>query len=199
MQKSRAAIHKKHLASACAAHRYPVTLRTIGQFWTVSFSLRTKVSQTLQSVLCITTNKYLVCVLVVLLHACFSVVSPIPFLLAAIFFPGHPYIGSTTVLPNNNSNNNNDEEFFRTIGQFWTVSFSLWTKVSQTLQSVLCITTNKYLVHVLVVVLHDCFSVVSPIPFLLAAIFFPGYPYIGSTTVLPNYVDYNCMYMIPFD
>ena len=70
------------------------------QFWTVSFSLRTKVSQTLQSVLCITTNKYLVRVLVVLLHARFSVVSPIPFLLAAIFFPGHPYIGSTTVLPN---------------------------------------------------------------------------------------------------
>ena len=35
-----------------------------------------------------------------------------------------------------------------------------------------CITTNKYLVHVLVVLLHDCFSVVSPIPFLLAAIFF---------------------------
>ena len=56
-------------------------------------------SQTLQSVLCITTNKYLVRVLVVLLHACFSVVSPIPFLLAAIFFPVHPYIGSTTVLP----------------------------------------------------------------------------------------------------
>ena len=43
------------------------------------------------------------------------------------------------------------EEFLRTIGQFWTVSFSLWTKVSQTLQSVLCITTNKYLVRVLVV------------------------------------------------
>ena len=56
-------------------------------------------SQTLHSVLCITTNKYLVRVLVVLLHACFSVVSPIPLLLAAIFFPGHPYIGSTTVLP----------------------------------------------------------------------------------------------------
>ena len=56
-------------------------------------------SQTLQSVLCITTNKYLVRVLVVLLHARFSVVSPIPFLLAAIFFSGHPYIGSTTVLP----------------------------------------------------------------------------------------------------
>ena len=38
--------------------------------------------------------------LVVLLHARFSVVGPIPFLLAAIFFPGHPYIiGSTTVLP----------------------------------------------------------------------------------------------------
>ena len=31
-------------------------------------------------------------VLVVLLHARFSVVGPIPFLLAAIFFPGHPYI-----------------------------------------------------------------------------------------------------------
>ena len=29
--------------------------------------------------------------LVVLLHARFSVVGPIPFLLAAIFFPGHPY------------------------------------------------------------------------------------------------------------
>ena len=56
-------------------------------------------SQTLQSVLCITTDIYLGRVLVVLLHACFSVVSPIPFLLAAIFFPGHPYIGSTTVLP----------------------------------------------------------------------------------------------------
>ena len=38
-------------------------------------------------------------VLVVLLHARFSVVGPIPFLLGAIFFPGHPYIGSTTVLP----------------------------------------------------------------------------------------------------
>ena len=34
-----------------------------------------------------------------LLHARFSVVGPIPFLLAAIFFSGHPYIGSTTVLP----------------------------------------------------------------------------------------------------
>ena len=56
-------------------------------------------SQTLQSVLCITTNKYL---LVVLLHARFSVVGPIPFLLAAFFFPGHPYIGSTTVLLDNN-------------------------------------------------------------------------------------------------
>ena len=55
--------------------------------------------QTLQSVLCITNNKYLVRVLVVLLQARFSVVGPIPFLLAAFFFSGHPYIGSTTVLP----------------------------------------------------------------------------------------------------
>ena len=62
------------------------------------FSLWTKVSQ---SVLCITANKYLVCV-VVLLHARFSVVGPIPFLLAATSFSGHPYIGSTTVLPNSN-------------------------------------------------------------------------------------------------
>ena len=74
---------------------------SIGQFWTVSFSLRKKVSQTLQSVLCITTNKYLVRVLVVLLHARFSVVGPIPFLLVAFFFSVHPYIGSTTVLPDN--------------------------------------------------------------------------------------------------
>ena len=43
--------------------------------------------------------KDLVCVLVVLLHMRFSVVSPIPFLLAAIFGGGHPYIGSTTILP----------------------------------------------------------------------------------------------------
>ena len=41
--------------------------------------------------------------LVVLLHARFSVVGPIPFLLAAIFFSVHPYIGSTTVLPDNNN------------------------------------------------------------------------------------------------
>ena len=46
-----------------------------------------------------------------------------------------------------------------------------------------------YLVRVLVVLLHARFSVVGPIPFVLAAIFFPGHPYIGSTTVLP---DYSC-------
>ena len=43
-------------------------------------------------------HKYLVRVLVVLLHARFSVVGPIPFILAAIFSPGHP---STTILPDN--------------------------------------------------------------------------------------------------
>ena len=48
-----------------------------------------------------------------------------------------------------------------------------------------CFVLN-YLVHVLVVLLHARFSVVSPIPFLLAAFFFSGHPYIGSTTVLPN-------------
>ena len=66
--------------------------------------------------------------------------------------------------------------------------------MSQTLQSVLCITTNIYLVRVLVVLLHACFSVVSPIPFLLAAIFFSGHPYIGSTTVLPDIRTCVCTY-----
>ena len=61
--------------------------------------------------------------------------------------------------------------------------------MSQTLQSVLCITTNIYLVHVLVVLLHARFSVVGPIPFLLAAIFFPVHPYIRSTTVLPDELE----------
>ena len=42
--------------------------------------------------------------------------------------------------------------------------------------------------HVLVVLLHACFSVVGPIPFLLATFFFPGHPYIRSTTVFPDYV-----------
>ena len=87
-------------------------------------------------------------VLVVLLHACFSVVGPIPFLLAAIFFSVHPYIGSTTVLPD--YDDDDDDEEFLTIGQIWTVSFSSRTKVSQTLQSVL---TEKYFVCVLVVLL----------------------------------------------
>ena len=72
-------------------------------------------SQTLQSVLCITTNKYLVHVLVVLLHARFSVVSPIPFVLAAIFFSVHPYIGSTTVLPDNPFAEVNDSEMTCTL------------------------------------------------------------------------------------
>ena len=53
--------------------------------------------------------------------------------------------------------------------------------MSQTLQSVLCITANKYLVQVLVVLLHVRFSVVGP---LLAAFFFPS---IGCTVVLPDY------------
>ena len=65
--------------------------------------------------------------------------------------------------------------------------------MSQTLQSVLCITTNIYLMHVLVVLLHARFSVVGPIPFLLAAIFFPVHPYIGSTTVLPDSTHVSMM------
>ena len=55
------------------------------------------------------------------------------------------------------------------------------------LQSVLCITINKYLLRVLVVLLHVRFSVVGPILFLLAAIevllYFPicTYMYIFCT------------------
>ena len=65
--------------------------------------------------------------------------------------------------------------------------------MSQTLQSM---TTNKYLVHVLVVLLHARFSVVGPIPFLLAAIFFSGHPYIGSTTVLPDQNICKCFHLL---
>ena len=59
--------------------------------WTVSFSLWTKFSQTLLSVLCITANKYLVCVLVVLLHARFRL-SPRSntFSIGRHFLGGHP-------------------------------------------------------------------------------------------------------------
>ena len=46
--------------------------------------------------------------------------------------------------------------------------------MSQTLQSVLCITTNKYLVHVLVVLLHARFSVVGPYTFSIGRHFFSG-------------------------
>ena len=62
--------------------------------------------------------------------------------------------------------------------------------MSQTLQSVLCITTNKYLVRVLVVLLHARFSVVGPIPFYWPPFFFSVHPYIGSTTVLPDEKDW---------
>ena len=48
--------------------------------------------------------------------------------------------------------------------------------MSQTLQSVLCITINKHLVRVLVVLLHARFSAVGPIPSLLAAFFFRVIP-----------------------
>ena len=58
------------------------------------------------------------------------------------------------------------------------------------LQSVLCITTNKYLVHVLVVLLHARFSVVGPIPFPFLG---GGHPYIGSTTVLPDKHMYSVL------
>ena len=69
--------------------------------------------------------------------------------------------------------------------------------MGQTLQSVLCITINKYLVRVLVVLLHGRFSVVGPIPFLLAAIFFPGHPYV-YIEVLP-YFPIECCYPRPED
>ena len=81
--------------------------------------------------------------------------------------------------------------------------------MSQTLQSVLCITNNKYLVRVLVVLLHARFGVVGPIPFLLAAIFLGGHPYninigkygstsynIGSTTYRKYYRTSRYLYML---
>ena len=68
LSKRRSSFHRVYFIMLCKR-------RTIGQIWTVSFSPRTK-SQTLQSVLCITINKYLVRVLVVLLHARFSVFGP---------------------------------------------------------------------------------------------------------------------------
>ena len=55
---------------------------------------------------------------------------------------------------------------------------------------------HKYLVHVLVVLLHACFSVFGPIPFLLAAIFSPGRPYMGSTTVLADQNICKCFYLL---
>ena len=57
-------------------------------------------------------------------------------------------------------------------------SFTLPRKLGYT-------TTNKYLVRVLVVVLHVCISVVGPIP---SPHFLGGHPYIGSTTILPDMV-----------
>ena len=62
-----------------------------------------------------------------------------------------------------------DEEFLRTIGQFWTISFSLRTKVSQMLQYFM----HNYLVRELVVLLHAHYSVVG---LLLATIFLKGHP-----------------------
>ena len=80
-------------------------------------------------------------------------------------------------------NNNNyyyyyyyDEEFLRTIGSFGPSHSPSGRRFSQMLLSVLCITTNKYLLCVLVVLLHARFSVISPIPFVLATFFFPGHP-----------------------
>ena len=64
------------------------------------------------------------------------------------------------------------KNFSEQLGSFGPSRSPSGQRLAKPLQSVLCITTDKYLVHVLVVLLHDCFSVVSPIPFLLAAIFF---------------------------
>ena len=58
------------------------------------------------------------------------------------------------------------------------------------LQSVLCITTNKYLVHVLVVLLHARFSVVGPILFYWPPFFFGSSLY-RSTTTLPDMTAYE--------
>ena len=40
------------------------------------------------------------------------------------------------------------------------------------------------------------FSVVGPIPFLLAAVFFGGHPYIGNTTALHDYPDHHLLILV---
>ena len=50
-------------------------------------------------------HKYLVRVLVVLLHVCFKLALSVLYLsIGRHFFPGHPYIVSTTVLPDESQN-----------------------------------------------------------------------------------------------
>ena len=84
-----------------------------------------EVSQTMQSVLCITSDKYLVRVLVVLLHARFSVVGPIPFLLAAFFFWSSLY-----------------RKYYRT------------SRYEQTIQNIATMTTTKILSTVLALIIR---------------------------------------------
>ena len=72
----------------------------------------------------------------------------------------------------------------------------LQMKVSQTLQSVLCITIDKYLVRVLVVLLHALFSIFWSYTFSISHLFFLGYPYVESTTVLPLSVIFLLVLML---
>ena len=66
-------------------------------------------------------------------------------------------------------------------------------EVSQTLQSVLCVTTDKYLVRVLVVLLHARYSIVGPIPFYWPP-FFSGHPKYYSTSQVLQYfpITFTC-------
>ena len=61
------------------------------------------------------------------------------------------------------------------------------------------ITTNKYLVHVLVVLLHVRFSVSALYLFYWPPFFFLGHPYIGSTTVLPDTSNKNIHFEMILD
>ena len=55
---------------------------------------------------------------------------------------------------------------------------------------------HNYLVRVLVVLLHVCFSVVGLIPFLLAAFCFSGHPYIRRKYYRTSRYTYTCAYKI---
>ena len=77
------------------------------------------------------------------------------------------------------------------LGSFGPSRSPFGRKLAKCCRSVLCITTDEYFVRVLVMLLHARFSVVGPsYTFSIGRFFFSGHPYIGSTTVLPDFFDF---------